>query len=105
MVKARIDTNILIDYLTGVPQARAALAHYPRAAISIINWMQVLAGASATQQAGTATFLNNFDLIDLDAAIAAQAVIERRARWMKLPGAIIWATAQTAALLLVTRDT
>ncbi len=33
------DTNILIDYLSGIPQARAELERYSRRAISIITWM------------------------------------------------------------------
>lgn len=44
MVKALLDTNILIDFLNGVPQARDEIARYRRTAISIITWMEVMAG-------------------------------------------------------------
>ncbi len=46
MVKALFDTNILIDYLNGIPQAREEVALYDDSAISIISWMEVMAGAS-----------------------------------------------------------
>ena len=45
MVKALFDTNILIDYLNAVPQARAELSLHPDKAISIITWMEVMVGA------------------------------------------------------------
>jgi predicted nucleic acid-binding protein len=45
MVKALFDTNILIDYLNAVPEARDELLRYEQQAISIITWMEVLIGA------------------------------------------------------------
>jgi predicted nucleic acid-binding protein len=43
--------------------------------------------------------------IALDATIAARAVTLRRSHHIKLPDAIIRATAQVRAMLLVTRNT
>lgn len=37
MVKALFDTNILVDYLNAVPQARAELQRYTEKAMSIIT--------------------------------------------------------------------
>jgi predicted nucleic acid-binding protein len=45
------------------------------------------------------------DIIALDEAIAERAVSLRRSHHIKLPDAIIWATAQVHAMLLVTRNT
>ena len=45
MVKALFDTNILIDYLRGIPAAREELDRYETRAISVITWMEVLTGA------------------------------------------------------------
>jgi predicted nucleic acid-binding protein len=46
-----------------------------------------------------------FDVIDLDRAIAERAVLIRREKRVRLPDAIIWATAQVHSLLLVSRNT
>ncbi|MFW1123213.1 PIN domain-containing protein, partial [Vibrio parahaemolyticus] len=53
----------------------------------------------------TRRFLEGFDVIALDDEIANRAVALRRAHRIKLPDAVIWATAQTAGRLLVTRNT
>ncbi|MEF0942844.1 PIN domain-containing protein [Rhizobium sp. BR 362] len=50
MVKALFDTNVLIDYLNAVPQARDELTRYGEKAISIITWMEVLVGAKPEWQ-------------------------------------------------------
>jgi predicted nucleic acid-binding protein len=105
MVKALFDTNILIDFLNGVPQARAELDRYESKAISVVSWMEVMVGAPAEAEAGTRGFLNGFDLIGIDEEIAEKAVTLRRAHRVRLPDAIIWASADTKAMLLVTRDT
>lgn len=104
MVKALLDTNILIDFLRGVPEARDELARYEDKAISIVTWMEVMAGAPAAAEQATRDFLAEFGLVELDAAVAARAVIARRQHRMKLPDAVVWASAQVRAMLLVTRD-
>jgi predicted nucleic acid-binding protein len=105
MVKALFDTNILVDYLNAVPQARTELKRYAEKAVSIITWMEVMVGASGDIEEATRSFLSTFDVIALDGEIAERAVSLRRAHHIKLPDAIIWATAQTHAMLLVTRNT
>jgi hypothetical protein len=40
MVRPLFDTNVLVDYLNAVPEARAELQRYPQKAISIITWMR-----------------------------------------------------------------
>ncbi len=105
MVKALFDTNILVDYLNAIPQARTELQRYDEKAVSIITWMEVMVGASTDIEAATRTFLNAFDVVALDGEIAKRAVGLRRSHHIKLPDAIIWATSQTRAMLLVTRNT
>jgi predicted nucleic acid-binding protein len=105
MVKALFDTNILVDYLNAVPQARTELQLYTERAVSIITWMEVMVGATGGVEVATRGFLSTFDVIALDAEIAERAVSLRRDHHIKLPDAIIWATAQTHAMLLVTRNT
>jgi predicted nucleic acid-binding protein len=105
VVKALFDTNILIDFLRGVPAARDEFLRYEDRAISVVTWMEVMAGAPAASERGTRMFLEGFALVGLDAAVAERAVALRRRHRMKLPDAIVWASAQVAAMLLVTRDT
>jgi len=105
MVKALFDTNILIDYLNAVPEARDELLRYEQRSISIITWMEVLIGARPEHSAATRGFLNGFDVIALDGSIAESAVRLRQEHRIKLPDAIIWASAEVHAMLLVTRNT
>lgn len=105
MVGALFDTNILIDHLNAVPQAREEIARFEDRAVSIVTWMEVMVGAKTDLVEPTRRFLDGFNVIALDDAIADRAVTLRRAHRIKLPDAVIWATAQTAGRLLVTRNT
>jgi predicted nucleic acid-binding protein len=104
VVSAIFDTNILIDFLNAVPQARLELELYEKRSISIITWMEVLIGADAYLEPATRNFLKGFDVIELDDEIAERAVKLRREGRIKLPDAIIRATAEANAMLLVTRN-
>jgi len=105
MVAALFDTNILIDYLRGVSAARDELERYSDKSISIITWMEVMAGVPESAEPATRAFLKGFNVIQLDAEIAAHAVKIRQTHRVKLPDAVIWATAEIEKLLLVTRNT
>jgi predicted nucleic acid-binding protein len=105
VVKALLDTNILIDFLRGVPEARDELNRYSDKAISVITWMEVMAGAPIAAMRSTRDFLSGFVLIELDEKVAERTVTLRREHRLKLPDAIVWASAQVQAMLLVTRDT
>jgi len=104
MVKALFDTNVLIDFLGGVPQARTEIARFDDVAISIVTWMEVMIGAPAGAELATRAFLARFDLVGLDREIAEEAVLIRGSRRMKPPDAIIWASARIRGCLLVTRN-
>jgi predicted nucleic acid-binding protein len=105
MVKALFDTNILVDYLNAVPEARTEIQRYTEKAVSIVTWMEVMVGADHDLEAATRSFLRSFDVVAVDQAIAERAVSLRRNHRIKLPDAVIWATAQVHAMLLVTRNT
>lgn len=102
---ALLDSNILIDYLNGIAAAKEEMARYESCAISVISWMEVLAGAPAAADLETRGFLDQFKLVGIDAKTALRAVELRRSKRMKLPDAIILASAQINGLLLVTRNT
>ena len=104
-MKAILDTNILIDYLNGIQQAQRELDQYEDPCISLITWMEVLAGALPEEEDVIREFLIRFRVIPVDKKIAEEAVRLRRERRLRLPDAIIWATARDSSLILVTRNT
>jgi predicted nucleic acid-binding protein len=101
-VRALLDTNILIDYLNGVRAARKEIERYRTAAISI---MEVMAGALPAEADKVRAFLATFVVHPLTPEIAEIAVLRRQSLRMKLPDAIILATAESEGRLLVTRNT
>lgn len=103
-MKALLDTNILIDYLSGVKAAKKELALYPDKAISIITWMEIQVGVDEGDQTIVDHFLSKFTVVPIDMAVSARAVALRHKTRIKLPEAIIWATAQVGNRLLVTRN-
>ncbi|HET8638203.1 MAG TPA: type II toxin-antitoxin system VapC family toxin [Acidobacteriaceae bacterium] len=107
MVSAPVlfDTCILIDYLRGVPQARAECDRRADRAISIITWIEVMAGATPTNRDDTRSFLLNFVPLPLTPEVAENAVAIRIAKKIKLPDAIIQATAEVDGRVLITRNT
>jgi predicted nucleic acid-binding protein len=105
MVKALFDTNILIDYLNGIPDAGKEIGRYRQKAISLITWLEVMAGATAQDEAVIKAFLSQFELLPIDSTVSAEAVAIRRTRRIKLPDAIILATARTGDRLLITCNT
>jgi len=105
-VNALFDTNILIDYLNGIDEANQELTLYEDKAISVITWMEVMIGTTEETDQATRDWLRSaFTLIPIDDAISNSAVEVRKRDNVKLPDAIIYATAQVSARLLVTRNT
>ncbi len=105
-MKALFDSNILIDYLNGVEPAKAELARHRERLISVITWMEVLAGAHNAAEADVIElFLRDFHVVEISRRTAREAVEIRQAHGTRLPDAIIRATARTESALLVTRNT
>ncbi len=99
------DTNILIDNLRGIAEATAELSGQPLRSISVISWMEIMAGATPSTEARLREFLAEFTVIEIDDRVMERAVVIRREQRLKLPDAIILATAQVNGLTLVTRNT
>ena len=105
-MNAIIDTNILIDYLNGIEKAKEELALYKNPAVSIITWMEILIGAvDEAEEANLKSFLGNYHLYELSSEIAENAIKVRQKHKIRLPDAVIWATALTSNSILVTRNT
>lgn len=104
-MRAVIDTNILIDYLQGVPDAANELAAYATPAISVISWIEVMVGSSPPTEPVVRAFLASFEQLPISARVSELAIQLRKSNRIKLPDALIWATAQANGCLLVTRNT
>jgi predicted nucleic acid-binding protein len=104
-MNAVFDTNILIDYLNGIPEAKVELALYSRKSISIITWIEVMAGTNASDADDTRLELLNYERLPITLPVAERSFLLRRDHRLKMPDAIILATAQEAGVLLVTRNT
>jgi predicted nucleic acid-binding protein len=102
---ALVDTNVLIDYLQGYPAAAEELDHYRGIAVSAISAAELWTGASdAARTDAVETLLGACDVLAVDAAIAREAGALRRAHRIRLPDALVWATARVHGHLFVTRD-
>ena len=67
---ALFDTCILIDYLRGVVQARVECDRHGDRAISIVTWMEVLAGATEANEEETRGVLGRLGGLALTRAVA-----------------------------------
>jgi predicted nucleic acid-binding protein len=105
-MRAVFDTNILIDFLRGVPESETELGRYRERLVSIVTWMEVLAGAhNAEEEDVIELFLRDFTVVSVTRPVARDAIAIRRATRLRLPDAIVWATARSESALLVTRNT
>jgi predicted nucleic acid-binding protein len=104
------DSNILIDALSGVVQAKAEIARGAglgdRVWISRMVWVEVMSKGSLEDLPRTERFLSGFGVDEVDVEIGTRAAALRRDRpRLKSPDAIILATAQLRGRLLITRNT
>ena len=103
---ALFDSNIVIDFLNGIPQAATELAQYKQDYVSPITWVEAQVKAppgleEATRQAIDA----NFKRVALDEATLQESLALRRTHRLKLPDAMVWASARINGWQLVTRNT
>jgi predicted nucleic acid-binding protein len=104
-LKVLFDTNVLVDALLGLPAARDEIGRHSDFAISRVTWIEVLAGGRNNAERETLkTFLSPWPLIEIDAPIAVTAAVLRRDAQLRLPDALVLATAKATRRTLVTRD-
>jgi predicted nucleic acid-binding protein len=103
MTGCLFDSCILIDYLQGKDSARLAFEQHPLPHISMITWMEVMAGVPDEHEATVRAWLHQFPLAALDHSVARRAVVLRKTHRIKLPDAIILATVDVNGWRLVTR--
>ena len=112
-MRAVVETNVLIDFLQGVPAAADELERYDAVEVSVISLAELLVGAAdeaasasahAVAERAVDTLIGACEVVPVDEAIAREAAFLRHAARVRLPYALIWATARTRGSLLVTRD-
>ncbi|MEO6043249.1 MAG: type II toxin-antitoxin system VapC family toxin [Tepidiformaceae bacterium] len=100
------DSNIVIDALNGRPEAAVEISGATVRVISIVTWIEVVAGAPTAQAEQLAReLLTRFRVVNVTPAIAEVAVAIRRRTRLKLPDSLILATAQVSGCQLSTRNT
>ena len=99
------DSNIVIDWLNRIPQAKAEISRYPRHRISRIVWTEILAGEALENRETIRDLIAPFEVVELDARISAAAADIRHRSRMKLMDAFVLASAQVNGAILITRNT
>jgi predicted nucleic acid-binding protein len=103
-----LDSNAVIDLLKNEAVFGALEQKFPRAAfcISVITQIEILGYPSITPEAEQQIldFLKDITIVNVDNLIVETAVAIRRLKTVKLPDAIIAATALALGAILVTRD-
>ena len=99
MADLLVDTDVFIDHLRG---ARALELGDDRVHYSVITRAELLAGTTAME--AVQTLLGPFREIGVDRAIAGRAGRIRREARVRLPDALIAATAIEGGLTLLTRN-
>lgn len=104
--KYLIDTNILIGFIGKIlpekGRATISLILDEEFNISFINKIEVLGHSSADKK--LTTFINLANVFEINNAIIDQTIAIRRDHKIKLPDAIIAATAISENLILATRN-
>jgi predicted nucleic acid-binding protein len=99
------DSVILIDSLNGVEAARAELRKAGRPWISRVSWIEVMSKMRGTTIRNVEIFLGGFSIDEVDMEVSRRAAALRRERpKLRLPDAVIFASAQVHGRILVTRN-
>jgi predicted nucleic acid-binding protein len=104
MVAVIFDTNILIDCLKGYGVAANCVRQQSDRVISVITQIEILSGAQPSSEQKLRDFLAGFEVVHTDAKIAEFASQIRKQTGLKLPDALILATAACERRTLLTRD-
>jgi len=99
-----LDSNILIDVLRGEAVALAWLEQQQQPCISVITWIEVLVGCREGESNAVQAWLETFPRLPLDDAVAGETPRLRQRHGLKVPDAIILATARCRTLTLATRN-
>ena len=99
------DTNAIIYLLSGNDCMKPFLQK--KLAVSVISFMELLSFPSITdkEEKTIRQFLDKCDILPIDELTREKTILVRKKQKVKLPDAIIAATAMTRDLSLITADT
>ena len=102
-MKWLLDSNIVVLHLNGRLADRLPEGEY---FVSVITELETLSwpGLDDAAEQILRTFLSNLTIVDLHEPIKRSAVAIRRQRLLKLPDAIVLATARSLGATLLTND-
>lgn len=104
-MKALFDTNIIIDYLGGEEKSLNEIEIYQERYISIITYMEVLVGINNSEEFyNVKEYLLSLNIVHIDQSISDMAIEVRKKYKLKIPDALIMASAQKIGAILVTRN-
>ena len=102
------DSNIVIDLLRAIPEARVELERAVlrgRVWVSRMVWIEVMSKGEGQGLRRAEVLLSGFGIDEVDAEVSERAAALRRERpGLKTPDAIILATALLRGRVLVTRN-
>ena len=102
-----MDTNVVIDYLSNqLPLVSASEIDKLPGIISVITRIELLGwyNATSTQLAKLEPFINNAQIYNLTEDVIEQTIIIRQQHKIRLPDAVIAATALAYNYILLTRN-
>ena len=99
-----IDSNIIIDFFANNPKAVAEITKYKNVYISVISYIEVMTGLDENESILAQDFFDHVKILWIDQFVAKEAIKLRAQNKIKLPDAIILATAIVKDLTLITRD-
>lgn len=106
MKEASFDSNILIDSLNGDRRARLELMRTEKRWISRVTWIEVMSKVRPNEEASFEHFFADFRIEEVSMPISRRAAALRLERpTLKLPDAVIHASASLGGRVLVTRNT
>jgi predicted nucleic acid-binding protein len=107
MTAAYLDTNILIGFFKGDQTVKAALVRFQPLKIPSAAYTEFLVGLKFAAQIEAADRVISalFEIVQTDIDICHEAADLRRKMRLKLPDALIYATARIGGGVLITRDT
>jgi len=106
MATAFIDTNILIGYFGGEPSIKSLLEGYTELKLPAVAYAEFMTGIKTERDEAVFSDIIKqlFDIVHTNDDICLETARIRRNWRLKLPDAMIYATARVGGGVLVTRD-
>jgi predicted nucleic acid-binding protein len=106
MTAGYLDTNILIGFFKGDPTVKAALERFQPLKIPAVAYTEFLVGLKFAAQIEAADKVIHalFEIVHTEPKICHEAADLRRKMRLKLPDALIYATARVGGGTLITHD-